>query len=372
MGEVTLGMPGQWAHDYREKADHYTSKIGGLPDWPDLDIPVSGELLLCGLCGEKFCLVAQIYAPLFIAERSIDERVIYVLGCMKKDCGSKPQSWRVLRLQRCKQDIQSKDEPFKAVQPEEQSTSVAQDKLTSQSSSVKDCDDEESDSDIDLDELAQALEQVSTLASNSKKQNGTKHTNKTVKGPVVKKLIDDSTTPVLPCFYIYSQKESSKGRMGKTNSDGCSSISLKEIEKSSGNESEGESWEGEVYEYDKALGADRTYLKFKKQLDAYPEQCFRYSYGGNPLFPVANVPKPGECKSCGSAKRFELQLMPPLLYFLHEASDESSNFSIDGWTWLTITVCTCSKSCCSGTCGEKSSNRCWCIVEEEAVVIQDD
>ncbi|KAJ3677343.1 hypothetical protein LUZ60_003067 [Juncus effusus] len=357
MGDAMLGLPGQWAKNYHEKADHYTTKIGGVADWPELDSEVSEELVQCCLCGAKLFLVLQIYAPL----KNIEERVIYLFACTKPECGNNPKSWRVLRVQKSQQDVEKiTTEPSEEVKLEKDA------KLTT---NVFEESDEETDSDIDLDELAQELEKVSILASNSKKEKGPKHDKKSSKGPIIKQIINDLNTPVLPCFYIYCEKETKekKGKNG-ANSDNLLSISDKEMERSSASETEEEKWEEEAYEYDKALNADRTYLKFKKYLDSNPEQCFRYCYGGNPILPTFNVAKPSACKICGSVRNYELQLMPPLLYFINEGiGDGLLNISLDGWTWLTIIVYTCPKNCSA-----LNDGCLWSFVEEEAVIIQDD
>ncbi|PIA59329.1 hypothetical protein AQUCO_00400314v1 [Aquilegia coerulea] len=299
MSKVVLGMPGPWVKNYREVADHYTTKIGGLPDWPIPDVDVGS--LECGACGSRLCLVVQLYAPVFGDALNIEERIIYIFGCTMQSCGSNPLSWRVLRVQKLKSEEESPSHEG-VTSLETSSAPISSDHCLEDirtHDSGKLCDDV-NDDDIDLKEL------------------------------------------VLPCFYIYPQEELLSEHVTAVCSN-YSSLSLKEKECDLDDNKEKDTWEEESYEYDRALFVDRTFLKFKKRMDSYPEQSFRYSYGGKPLLASKELEVPASCALCGGFRHYEMQLMPPLLYFLREASDGSLTHSPEHWNWMTLLVYTCSQ-----------------------------
>ncbi|CAI9271926.1 unnamed protein product [Lactuca saligna] len=352
MGEVMLGMPGLWADDNSEAADHYTTKIGGVPDWPFLHSIIKPDLLKCDSCGEKLCLVAQIYAPISSTTMTTEERVIYIFSCIATACETK--RWRALRVQRSSTDKDSNPSSHDSVASP--STTKLQDDPWAFNDEEEDDDDE-----IDLDAICKALNEATTLASASKtkKQNTLSDSIENPSPISLSRSIDDKT-PVLPCFYIYPKEENyleDAAALNKRESK------HKIEEKKDDDNDEKESWIGESYEYDRTLHADKTYLKFKKRLDVYPEHCFRYSYGGKPLLATSEAGDPGRCLLCGEIRHYEMQLMPPLLYFLQEAS---KNQSLENWDWTSVIVYTCSKGCAPSLKQECNG---W-IVAEEVVVIQ--
>ncbi|KAK6924158.1 Programmed cell death protein 2, C-terminal [Dillenia turbinata] len=224
---------------------------------------------------------------------------------------------------------------------------------------------DESDDDLDLEELSRAFSEAEKLASDSKKENSKQQPEKT--DPLTSRSkVSNDKTPVVPCFYIYNQ--SSVGGINSSSMNN-STVSLKEGQNNLDEHGQEEKWEKENYEYDGALNANRTFLKFKKQMDANPEQRFRYSYGGKPLLSTGDLGEPGQCKLCGESRHFEVQLMPPLLYFLQEVADDCLKQTLETWNWMTLMVYTCSKSC-SHAFQRRDFNCHGGIVAEEAVLPQ--
>ncbi|PWA65772.1 Programmed cell death protein 2, C-terminal [Artemisia annua] len=354
MGEaVILGMPGPWADDNYEAADHYTTKIGGVPDWPCIESVIQPELLRCDSCRENLCLVAQIYAPISSKILTVEERMIYILACITPSCET--NGWRALRLQKLSDNKGS--EPASHDSSASPLTTKPRDDLWS-----FDFDDE--DDEFDLEELGKALTEATTLASASKtkKPSTCPDTIENCSPVSLKSRTVDNKTTVLPCFYIYTQEENYSKNVASL-STSISSLNIKENQSDGNEQAPEEAWEGESYEYDKALNADRTYLKFKKRLDLHPEQCFRYSYGGKPLLATTEAGDPGRCELCGESRHYEMQLMPPLLYYLQEATKDNS---LENWNWMSLIVYTCSKGCAPASKQESDG---W-VVAKEAIVVQ--
>lgn len=83
-----------------------------------------------------------------------------------------------------------------------------------------------------------------------------------------------TSVAVLPCFYVYILEEAIQKDVASV-SLSYAALSIKDNQDYLDDSASQETWDEEVYEYDRALSASRTYLKFKKRIDAHPEQCFR-------------------------------------------------------------------------------------------------
>ncbi|MCO5559983.1 hypothetical protein L7F22_013587 [Adiantum nelumboides] len=393
--EVILGMPGPWAENNIEPSDHYTTKVGGVPDWPMPAEEIDCELLRCGLCGGDLGLVVQVYAPMKVGCVDIDERTLFIFGCPSSSCGISPLSWRTIRVQgNLSSEHSRRNEGPSAEASTSSAQEISREDMSEQgresSSDHQQHGDEwweddtwgpgvvgraeaEQEAFLAMEELETALLEAGYAAAVPLTSTLDIGEEFTAVNEDLADEIDGPDLPVLPCFYVYSQIESHPSRGSRA----VSALQLTEhAETAERNELHRgeETWEGEEYEHDRALSADRTYLKFKKRLDCYPEQCFGYCFKGIPLWASKEGAEPGVCSQCGGPRVYEMQLMPPLLYYLQQACKDlpSTAYSPNDWEWLTLIIFTCAQSCTpcispesGGLYGESKS---WIVVEEATVL----
>ncbi|KAL3700015.1 hypothetical protein R1sor_018037 [Riccia sorocarpa] len=401
---VLLGLPGAWAYESNESADHYTTKVGGQPDWPETLMPlIKSDQMRCGACGGYLCLVTQVHAPLTADGLNYPERTLYILGCPAQGCGISQTSWRTIRVQKNGLEDAAPELESSVDRPEsnDSSGSGVPDPVDSEwggTSSRQDETDrtqgddwwgsnpwdglptEESSYEVDsmnLQELQSSLTEAARVAATGSVAQNNGDTGRMNPGSVERRNANRICLPVLSCFYIYTQAELTG--VGPSTSghsqEGLQSLGENEVP-GDGGEDVGETWGSEDYEPDQALCADRTYLKFKKKLDHHPEQCFRYSFDGRPLYATDDRRGPAVCAACGGPRVFEMQLMPPLLYYLQQAHRDlpPSSYGPEDWEWHTILVFSCAQSCVQEEAqqltvlGEKTD---WSFVLEATILQQE-
>lgn len=366
MNAVQLGFAGDLVQS--AELDRFSSYFGGRPSFASSQAFFQCEKALCGVCGSRLALVAQVYCPLDYAAvgRDLPDRLLYLFGCLKPKCGKLPACWRALR---CQVPV--------AERPQSCCTAVSQPTQCSGTgaNAWEDCwdglQDNVSGSAFDFSDLNAAFDGAALhphncmqAASSTRAKNLTyimdepSHSTDNAGPPGSSSLFVWDGPVCFPAFYIVFEAESDVKRqtdsiMGRANELMALYQTDSKVEDS---KCESEVDLGpEQYEADSARGVPQSYLKFYKRLQVNPAQCLRYAHRALPLWPSKEKPAPPPCGQCGGARVFEFQLMPACIHLAMEAADMHSEKGqlvdaevracLSEWDWLTIAVFTCTKSC---------------------------
>mmetsp|Transcript_19793 Transcript_19793/g.47231 ORF Transcript_19793/g.47231 Transcript_19793/m.47231 type:complete len:415 (+) Transcript_19793:85-1329(+) len=388
--EVTLGFPGDLIPQGCE-LDCSVTKAGGQAVFPAKASSVADTLkdkLYCGVCKAKLKLIFQAYAPLQEQEigRSEDARCLYVFGCIAEGCGSQEDCWRAVRVQKSIQepseaylptdwgaeaDLQrnvtqppvffdwglgSGTDVWGVQGPLEQHANSGE---ASRQESLRPAFDGAGSTTaaaaaFDFAELDAALDGMAAAeevgpgprppGAGRRAESGSRRGDR---GP-------PASADCLPEFYIVAGDEPGASDREPSESDRLHAQQLLErYERDSAavSGSAEESWAGEEFEEERTLTVDTAGVRFMRRLQRAPEQCARYGFGAEVLWPSGEAPRPPPCSACGEPRVFELQLMPPLVHFLDEAADWARDGGGEprrppsSWSWGTVAVYTCRASC---------------------------
>jgi pre-rRNA-processing protein TSR4 len=308
------------------------SRVGGPIAWLQ-----SGDAVVpkCKYCESTLSLLAYIAAPVPRSQL----RSLHVYFCASRAATREClHSWLVFR-----ETIYDKDELAQTTKPAERKN----EEKANQNDWLNDDDDDDDDDDL----FAMLASRDAALKAPGRRKTKNAHKGKGKKGAKKKNeserrqliVADDSlqSNVTLPIRWI--GWETIAATTSKTATAPSSSIDekterlLSDYESNAAKAESSSEWSGEQYE--DMTASYKTLHRFQKAVAANPQQSFRYAYGGAPLLyeDLADDDVPA-CDACGAPRRFELQLMPALVYDAGDSLSRKLDFG-------TVLVFTCSANC---------------------------
>eukprot|EP01025_Chloroclados_australasicus_P065310 TRINITY_DN8908_c0_g1_i4.p1 TRINITY_DN8908_c0_g1~~TRINITY_DN8908_c0_g1_i4.p1 ORF type:complete len:374 (+),score=22.67 TRINITY_DN8908_c0_g1_i4:150-1271(+) len=346
MSTISIGIPGNLI-DSTCETSYSVTKVGGQFWLPQQMInQISFEQYIC--CHQQMIPIFQTFVP-----QKGQQRILLILGCMK--CS---QGLKAIRLQ---WDFQSSKHNSNNLKTTNNFQKLQSQGLQLQTQTNNTNGDIKNEDGIDLSSLSSQLDKLLTL-KRSQSQSATQKQQSKEQTLVenTARTVELQSKSKLPSFYVHAIKEPQKDQLNETEKCHIDQL-LQQYQQSDKEVNENEddrANSGEKYEKQKFDKVNQNMIKYIKRVNRCQQQCARYGFGGECLWPIQfqmnQIPK---CECCGGDRVFEVQLMSPLIACLNEccewlSEDEQSideigvaRQAIENWQWLSVACFTCGQSC---------------------------
>ncbi|KAM0427257.1 hypothetical protein ACHAPT_007687 [Fusarium lateritium] len=341
------------------------SKLGGRPEWLDLESAPSAAYARCKVCKDLMALILQLNGEL--PERFPEhERRIYVFACRRQTCRRKEGSIRALRGVRVWKEETPKEEPKKEEKKEEEkepenkgpglgetlfgakglgSASAANPFSSGGANPFS-----TSSNPFSSAASANPFSSSSQPAKPASPEPATTKLTKTFAESLNIKDTAPATPPPAaepwpaldaqakpyPTLYL---ADADYETLDPTPSKVPANARLEDTDAAEPSALDREAFESSM---------DATFQKFADRLAQNPDQVIRYEFAGTPLL-YSKTDAVGEaltkgaiprCSNCTARRVFEVQLTPNAI-----AELEADDLSLEGMEWGAIIVGVCEKDC---------------------------